>query len=529
MFDLIIRGASIIDGTGREAYTGDAAVSDGRIAAVGELSGTEAALVVDARGRCLTPGFIDIHRHADAALFRPGWGRAELAQGLTTVINGNCGLSLSPVRGPFAGEIASYLSPIVGELPEGRDFPDMAGYLRSAAGAALPLNTAMLAGMGTIRACAAGFSDAPLTDGQYREIHALLESCLADGAVGVSLGLGYAPECFYDTAGLIRALEPLRDSGTVVTVHMRQEGDGVVDALREMLAVARELRMPLEISHLKAIGRRNWRSAVPEMLHLIDSARQEGLDVMCDVYPYPAGSTQLIHVLPPEFQAGGTEALTSALSDPEQRAKMRRRMETGSDFENISLLVGFENIRATSLHRPENLAFEGRSIAEIAAERGCEPFDALFDLLASEHCAVSMIDFIADEEDICDILRAPFSGVISDATYPVSGLLHPRVYGTFPRLIERYVREKGTLSLTEAVHKVTGQPAERFRLAGKGVIAPGADADLCLFDAANIRERDSYEHPDSLASGMDYVFVGGRPAIAEGKFTGETNGRAIIA
>ena len=372
MFDLIIRGASIIDGTGRAAYTGDAAVSDGRIAAVGELGAAEAARVIEARGRCLTPGFIDIHRHADAAVFRPGWGRAELAQGLTTVINGNCGLSLAPVRGPFAGEILSYLSPIVGALPEGRDFPDMAGYLRAAAGAKLPFNTAMLAGMGTIRACAAGFSDAPLTDGQYREVHALLERCLADGAVGVSLGLGYAPECFYDTAGLIRALEPLRDSGTVVTVHMRQEGDGVVDALREMLAVARELRMPLEISHLKAIGRRNWRSAVPEMLQLIDAARQEGLDVMCDVYPYPAGSTQLIHVLPPEFQAGGTEALTAALSDPEQRARMRRRMETGSDFENISLLVGFENIRATSLHRPENLAFEGRSIAEIAAARGCD-------------------------------------------------------------------------------------------------------------------------------------------------------------
>ena len=529
MFDLIIRGASIIDGTGRAAYTGDAAVSDGRIAAVGELGGAEAARVIEAGGRCLTPGFIDIHRHADAAVFRPGWGRAELAQGLTTIINGNCGLSLAPVRGPFSGEIASYLSPIVGALPEGRDFPDMAGYLRAAAGAALPLNTAMLAGMGTIRASAAGFSDAPLTDGQYREIHALLERSLADGAVGVSLGLGYAPECFYDTAGLIRALEPLRNSGTVVTVHMRQEGDGVVDALREMLAVARELRMPLEISHLKAIGRRNWRSAVPEMLHLIDAARREGLDVMCDVYPYPAGSTQLIHVLPPEFQAGGTEALTAALSDPEQRAKMRRRMETGSDFENISLLVGFENIRATSLHRPENLAFEGRSIAEIAAARGCGAFDALFDLLASEHCAVSMIDFIADEEDIREILRAPFSDVISDATYPVSGLLHTRVYGTFPRLIERYVRGEGTLSLTEAVRKVTGQPAERFHLAGKGVIAPGADADLCLFDAANIRERGSYAQPDSLAAGMDYVFVGGVPAIAEGEFTGKANGRVITA
>lgn len=529
MFDLIIRGASIIDGTGREAFIGDVAVSGGRIAAVGELGAAEAAHVIDARGRCLTPGFIDIHRHADAAVFRPGWGRAELAQGLTTIINGNCGLSLAPVRGPFAGEILSYLSPIVGALPEGRDFPGMAEYLRSVSGTALPLNTAMLAGMGTIRACAAGFSDAPLTDAQYREIHALLERSLADGAVGVSLGLGYAPECFYDTAGLIRALEPLRDSKTVVTVHMRQEGDGVVDALREMLAVARELRMPLEISHLKAIGRRNWRSTVPELLRLIDSARQEGLDVMCDVYPYPAGSTQLIHVLPPEFQAGGTEALTAALSDPEQRAKMRRRMETGSDFENISLLVGFENIRATSLHRPENLALEGRSIAEIAAERGCNAFDALFDLLASEHCAVSMIDFIADEEDIRDILRAPFSGVISDATYPVSGLLHPRVYGTFPRLIERYVRETGTLSMSDAVRKVTGQPAERFCLVGKGIIAPGADADLCLFDIENIHECGSYAQPDILALGMDYVFVGGTPAIADGRFTDMMNGRVIKA
>ena len=521
MFDFIIRGASIVDGSGRAAFRGDLAVSEGRIAAVGDLGEAQAACTVEARGRCLTPGFIDIHRHADAAVFRPGWGRAELAQGLTTIINGNCGLSLAPVRGAHSEEISAYLSPIVGALPEGREFPGMDGYLRQVSDAAPPVNSLMLAGMGTIRACAAGFSDAPLTDGEYAEIHSLLEDSLAGGAAGVSLGLGYAPECFYDTAGLIRALEPIRGSGTVVTVHMRQEGDGVVDALREMLTVARELRTPLEISHLKAIGRRNWRSAVPEMLRLIDRARQDGLDIMCDVYPYPAGSTQLIHVLPPEFQAGGTEALTAALSDPEQRAKMRERMETGSDFENISLLVGFENIRATSLHRPENQEFEGRSIAEIAAARGCGEFDALFDLLASEHCAVSMIDFIADEDDICDILRAPFSGVISDATYPASGLLHPRVYGTFPRLIERYVREKGVLSLTEAVHKITRQPADRFGLTRKGRIEPGADADLCLFSPENLRERGSYERPDTLAAGMDYVFVSGRPLIAEGRFAPE--------
>ena len=519
MFDILICGALIVDGSGSEGYIGDVGVEGGKISAVGRLGGAAAVEVIEAEGRCLTPGFIDIHRHADAALFRHDWGRAELAQGLTTIINGNCGLSLAPVCGAHAVEIQRYLSPIVGELPEGREFPSMASYLAQAREAAPPVNTFMLAGMGTIRACAAGFSDLPLTAEQYARVHRLLEESLAGGAIGVSLGLGYAPECFYDTEGLIRALEPLRGSSTVVTVHMRQEGDGVVDALREMLAVARELRMPLEISHLKAIGRRNWRKSVPEMLRLIGEARQDGLDIMCDVYPYPAGSTQLIHVLPPEYQAGGTEALTAALLDPLTRERMRERMETGSDFENISLLVGFENIRATSLHRPENLEFEGRSIAEIAASKDSSDFDALFDLLASEHCAVSMIDFIADEEDICDILRAPFSGVISDATYPASGLLHPRVYGTYPRLFERYVLGKSVLSLPEAVRKVTRQPADRFGLRTKGRIEPGADADLCLFDPSALRERDSYEHPETLATGMDYVLVGGRPAIAEARFT----------
>ena len=208
---------------------------------------------------------------------------------------------------------------------------------------------------------------------------------------------------------MIRALEPLRDSGKVITVHMRQEGDGVVDALEEMIEVARMLRTPVEISHLKAIGKRNWGRAVPEMLRRIAAAREEGLDVTCDVYPYPAGSTQLIHVLPPEFQSGGTVALTAALKDPETRQKIRRRMETGTDFENITALVGFENVLATSLRLPEHAAFEGRSVADIAAAQGKDPYDALFDLLAAEECTVSMIDFIASEEDIEAILRAPFS------------------------------------------------------------------------------------------------------------------------
>lgn len=526
MFDVLIQNAAVLDGTGAPPFQGDVALQNGVIAAIGQLSDADASCRINAAGRCLTPGFIDIHRHGDAALFRPGYGQAELAQGLTTVINGNCGLSAAPIEGPHQEAVLQYLAPITGPMPAEGPFPTLADYCAQAAARPLALNAGMLVGMGTLRACAAGFEDRPLTVSELRRLHQLLDHALGDGALGVSLGLGYAPECFYTTAQLIEALAPLKGSGAVITVHMRQEGDGVVEALREMLEVARALQTPVEISHLKAIGRRNWGRSVPEMLALLAQARQEGLDVACDMYPYPAGSTQLIHVLPPEFQRGGLEALTSALREPETRTLIRRRMETGQDFENISLLVGFENILATSLRLPENAAFEGRSIAEIAGAQGKDPFDALFDLLLSERCAVSMIDFIAAEEDMEAILRTPFSGVISDATYP-GGLLHPRVYGTFPRLLETYVRQRQVLSLPEAVRKITSQPADRFSLTGKGRIAVGADGDLCLFTLENIHETAAWKTPETLAQGMDWVFVNGMAAIADGAFTGLCGGRIL--
>ena len=412
-------------------------------------------------------------------------------------------------------------------MPPGGHVSTLASYRAQAAALPLALNAGMLVGMGTLRACVAGFANRPLGDGEFRQLHASLERALSDGAVGVSLGLGYAPECFYTTEGLLRALAPLRRSGVTISVHMRQEGDGVTDALREMLAVARALETPVEISHLKAIGTRNWNRAVPEMLDLLAQARQDGLDITCDVYPYPAGSTQLLHVLPPEFQAGGTQALTAALRSPGSRAALRRRMETGTDFENITHLVGFSHILATSLRQPENRQFEGRSLSDIAAARGQDPFDALFDLLAEEDCGPSMIDFIAAEEDIDAILQVPFSGVISDATYPTVGLPHPRVYGTFARLLETYVQNRRVLTLPEAVKKITHQAADRFGLSQKGRIQVGADADLCLFNLECIHEIGTWQAPRQLAGGMDWVFVNGVPAIAHGAFTNQAAGRPL--
>mgnify|MGYP003218621606 FL=1 len=343
----------------------------------------------------------------------------------------------------------------------------------------------------------------------------------------MSLGLGYAPEIFYTTQQLIDALAPLRESGVPVTVHMRQEGAGVVEALEEMMTAARALRTPVHISHLKSIGKAYWGRYMPRMLEILTRTREEGLDVSCDLYPYTAGSTQLIHVLPPESQDGGLAALTEKLREPAFRARMRERMLTGTDFENLSLLVGWENIDVSTVANEENRRFVGRSIAECAEEAHADPFDFTFDLLASEHCTVTMIDRITSDADICAALRAPFSSVISDATYPASGLLHPRVYGTCTHLIEQYVCKRHVLTLEEAVKKLTSLPAGVLGLRGKGCLAAGMDADLCLFDVQALHETATWQAPAQLSEGMRWVFVGGVPAIREGAFTSAANGRVL--
>lgn len=529
MLDLKILNANVIDGSGKPAFRADVGIQDGKIAALGALAQTPALKTCHADGKTLTPGFIDIHRHADCALFRPDFGKLELAQGLTTIVNGNCGLSAVPCAGPFRTQIEDYLTAVTGRPDASFDASAMAGYLACAQRQGTPVHVGMLCGSGTTRAFVAGFDTVHLSKEQLRQIQAALTQALADGALGVSLGLGYAPDCFYRTEELIEALAPLRGSERPITVHMRQEGSGVVGALQEMIQVARALGTRVEISHLKSIGKVNWRSCTPQMLRLLSQARQEGLDIGCDVYPYTAGSTQLIHVLPPECQEGGVEELTRKLHEPAFRQTLKARMLTGEDFENISLLAGFENIVASSIPAGENKRFEGMSIEAIAAARGTDCFTALFDLLEQEHCAVTMIDFVADEEDIADILRDAHSCVISDATYPTSGMLHPRVYGSFARLIERYVLDQKVLSLEQAVHKVTGRAAQVMNLRTKGLIAPGMDADLLLFDPASIHERGTYLDPAQLAAGFDDILVAGRFAVENGRFADLSAGQILKA
>ena len=525
MLDTIIRNGTVIDGTGAPGFRADMAIQDGRIAAVGDLTGREARQEVDAAGLTVTPGFIDIHRHADAAAFRPGFGAAELCQGLTTIVNGNCGLSCAPFGAAHGRAIRDYLRPITGEIPAEMATGSLADYFASLP--PLPLHMGMLAGAGVLRADAAGYELEHLEDRHYRAIHRALEQALADGALGVSLGLGYAPECFYTTEELIRALQPIAGQDVPVTVHMRQEGGGVCQSVEEMLAVARALGVPMHISHLKAMGRENWGTKIPQALALMESARREGLDVSCDVYPYTAGSTQLLHILPPDYLTGGMEAVVERLRDKNVRRELAARIESGVGFDDIAKLAGWDGIYLTSLHCPEDHPYQGHNLMEIAALMGQDPLSSCCELLAREHGQITMIDFMASEEDICAILRSPLSCVISDATYPTEGQLHPRVCGNVTHLLEHFVREKKALSWEQAVHKLTGRPAQVLGLTGKGRLEAGCDADVCMFAPEALHERATYTEPQQTSQGMSLVLVAGEIALENGKPTGICAGRAV--
>lgn len=525
MLDSILRGGTLIDGSGAPGVPADLAIQNGKIAAIGNCSGLEARRSFDVRGKCVTPGFLDIHRHADAAVFRPGFGEAELRQGLTTIINGNCGLSLAPFGAAHRAEILQYLRPITGAVSEQIETDSMDGYLRGAAAQNLPIHVGMLVGNGILRADGFGYEDAPISD--YAPLHRAMEKALAEGAFGVSLGLGYAPECFYSTEALIRALAPLQGSGIPITVHMREEGSAVLSAIDEMLTVCRALHTPVHISHLKAMGKENWGNKIPQALAMLRRAREDGLPVSCDVYPYTAGSTQLLHILPQDFLGGGLDAVVQRLRDPGARRELSARLKTGTDFDNISRLVGWENILLSTLNRPENKKYEGKTAAEIAKARGQEPDECIFDLLADERCAITMIDFIASEQDIAQILQDDFANVISDSTYPTEGMPHPRVYGTFARMIEKYVCLDKVLSLEQAVRKMTQVPADVLGLRQKGRLAVGADADILVFAPEAIRENATYQKPCVCSDGFETVFVGGETAIENGRLTGSRSGGVL--
>lgn len=529
MFDLLITNAKIIDGTGSDAFPGSIAVSKGKIVKIfPPTEAAEAARVLDAEGQFVTPGFIDIHQHGDAAVFRPDYGEIQVRQGVTTTINGNCGLSIVPCPAIWKKDIFSYLRPIVGSLPEGRQFETFSDYIAALKSERLPINFGMNIGNGTLRMASKGFESGSVDRAERKEIQEYLMDALQNGAFGVSMGIAYMPENQYDVDGFVQVLEPIRNSGIPLVTHIRGEGDLLLKALEEVIEVAKRLNVPLHVSHLKCVGRHNWTRLLGQALELLDRSRANGMTITCDVYPWEAGSTQLIQLLPPSYLEGGVEKTTERLRDPVLREKCKKILQTKqTSFENLLPAIGWESIMITTVHNPENLKYIGMRISEIAQLQNKDPFDCAFDLLVDEKCNVSMVNFIACEKDIETILKYPFSSVISDSIYAEGGIPHPRQYGNFTKLLCEYVRDKDVLALPQAIRKITGAPAEVLSIDGKGRISPGYDADLAIFDLARLKSNATYTDPRQFGTGFRYVLVNGEIANDNDRFLHTGSGKVL--
>lgn len=531
--DYIIKNGQIVDGLRHQPFHGDLLISNGIIQEISSHleipTDFPTENVLNANGGYITPGFIDIHRHGDWQALHHGDDELLNRQGLTSVVNGNCGLSVAPAGNKYAGQVYDFLGSVTGKLDQD-PLPlmkSMSSYMDSLSKASRSVNTGMLAGNGTIRAAVKGYAPGKLSDEEVHQVWKTLEESLSAGALGVSLGIAYAPEFEYNRDGLVQALYPLKGTDIPITTHIRNEGDGILSALREVISVTEELHIPLHVSHMKCIGQKNWGDTPRKILQLFDKAADRGVKIDFDLYPYLTGSTQLLHLLPPEFQEGGTDAICKRLAESSCRKAITEVLKQPSDiFENIVELAGFERIYASTLHTEEYAPYAGQSIAEIAEKFCRDPYDMLYDILLAERCEVTMLDTIASEDDMLYFLKDNRANLISDAIYPAGGKYHPRVYGAFPKLLTDYVRDKKIFSIEDAVYKMTAKPAQVLKL-NRGVLAKGMPADINVFHLENLQVHADFQNPDQFCSGFDYVFVNGRITVSYDQYLNPTGGMIL--
>lgn len=518
--DLVLRGATLYDGTGSPGRAVDVAVTGDRISAVGPNL-PAGAREIDLRGRALSPGFIDIHSHADLSLLVNPRAESRIRQGVTLEVVGQDGGSVGPWDdGAFGSVRDRYRRNYDVEL----DFRDPLGFLSRIDRERPAVNVASMVGNGALRGWAVGSENRPATPDELRRMQDELRRLIEGGCVGLSSGLEYTPSGFADAAELAALAGVLGGSGYPYASHMRNEDDRLLAAVEEAVQVGRRAGVPVQISHLKAQGRRNYWKA-DAVLDVLGAARAEGIDVLFDVYPYTAYQTGLSNLFPTELRAGGSRAFLDRLGDPDTAPAMERAAR-----DKVALLGDWNAVQISSAREPWA---RGRRMGDLAAERGVEPYALAVELLRSNGGSVGMIGHGMSEENVAKLLAHPLGIVCSDggayAPYgPLSsGSPHPRGYGTFPRIFGRYVRELGVLSLEEAVAKCTQAPARRLGLEDRGVVRPGAYADLVAFDPATVADRATFEDPHQYPVGVDVVVVNGVVTILGGEPTGERGGRAV--
>ena len=524
MVDLLIKNARIISGKGNPWFHGDIAVTGAKISAIGRLGNLRAGTVIDARGHVVSPGFIDAHSHADLAVFVHPRADAKVMQGVTTENVGLDGFSLSPISTENIPVWSKYLSAVNGSPDVEWTWRSFGEYLDAVDRARPSINISSYAGLGAIRLHVMGMTDRPATPEEIERMRELAVQAMEEGARGVSSGLIYPPNQYQTTGEIARIAEAAARYSGVYNVHLRSEGDGLMAGIDEVVEIGRRSGIHVIITHFKVMGRNNWGQA-EAALRKIDDARREGIEVSLEQYPYTAASTLLQAIIPPWRHAEGPERLLEMIRT--DRETIKREIRERTDWENWSHAAGWENLTLASANSERNRDFAGKSMTEIARLRGIsDPADAALDILSDEEGEATMIMFCMDEEDVTTIMRHPGVNYITDGILGGSRP-HPRLYGSFPRILGRYVREKGVLSLEEAVRKMTSLPAEKLRLRTKGVIAEGFDADLVIFDPDTVLDNATYDTPRLQPTGIRTVIVNGVVVVEDGCHTGASAGRTI--
>lgn len=526
-FDLVIRGAKIIDGTGNPFFLRDVGIEGGRIRAIGKnLKGKR---TIDAGGLVLCPGFVDIHNHVDHGIVAFPDAESYVMQGVTTSVVGNCGLSMAPVDPKRADMARRYLSPFLRK--EGTyswEWRTLGEFFREASASGIAQNLAPLAGQGTIRIAVKGFDEGPPTRQEMDEMKALLAQCLDEGAFGLTSGLIYPPGCYADEKELTELASVLKTHGGFYATHMRNEGDRLLESVAETVALGEANGIPVHVSHHKAFGKANW-GKVKESLALMEEARKKGVEVTCDVYPYVAGMTTLTSLLPPSALEGGVEQMLRRLADPEESRRVREGIEQGvPGWENWIRSLGWGKIVISECEKKKQV--EGLSLEEIAAQGGLDPCEALFGLLRETDGVATMLLFGVNEEDLRTVVKSPLSCIASDSWVNAprgGGKPHPRGYGTFPRFLKTFVRENGDLTWEDGIRKITSMPASKAGIAWRGLVTEGFWADLVLFDPEKIRDLATFSDPHQYPEGITHVIVNGEVIVEGGRITGRRPGKVL--
>jgi N-acyl-D-amino-acid deacylase len=528
-YDVLIRNGHVIDGTGSPWYAGDVLIRDGRIAAIGALGQATAKRTIDARGMVVAPGFIDMLGQSELSILVNPHLPSKIYQGITTEITGE-GNSIAPLNEAILkADRQSYehyqITP---------DWTTFAQYFARIEKQGIGINFASYAGATQVRRMVLGDVNRDPTPAELERMKALVVEAMRDGAVGLSTSLQYAPAPYAKTAELIALARESGKLGGIYATHLRSEGDAILSAIDEAVRIGREGNLPVEIWHLKAAGKSNW-GRMPEIVRHIEAARASGVDIAADTYAYPAWFNTFSAFIPPWAHDGGDTKLVERLKDPAMRARIRKEMETpAKDWDNEwQEIPGPEAILVSVVHNPKLLPLQGKTIAQISRMWAKDPIDTVFDLLIEDNAFTMVAVFGMSEGDVALALSQPWVSVDNDSQGAApDGLLgkehpHPRAYGTFPRILRKFVREEKKLRLEEAIRKFTALPAQRMRLADRGVLKMGMWADVVVFDPAAIRDVATFENPNQLSEGMQYVLVNGVPVIDGGKMTQALPGKVL--